>query len=354
MTKNPFEKLRIKDDYEEEEDDFITVGLKKKHPAIQTVPEETKKKKKIRPEEKKRLEDEINKNQDQQQNLQGFTEVRKQKRPYQKEGDINYLIENALKQGEAKIFPQNKFEPRYPRGGKRLFERHSGTGRGREISKQGAGGKTTWGNPEQLAHNEIYEEEYNHNDEDYYFVFAATDSLKEKEKETEKVEHEEDLKHEVQEDKKEEYMPKKKRKGIYQEEEKKKEPVVEVPDNSVSYQEYKERKKELKQEDIKKMEKNVIQNIEGPQIDLKPKVKNIEEIQISLSEKTTEKKKNKQKDKKTNMLEDKINRIIGQNIIEKKEEYGTRYYGKKAKYNYEKEYQNQGFTFSKDAFPELK
>jgi len=354
MTKNPFEKLRVRDDHEEEEDDFITVGLKKKHPSIQTVPEETKKKKKIRPEERKRLEEEINKNQDQQQNLQGFTEVRKQKRGYQKEGDINYLIENAYEEGEAKTFPQNKFEPRYPRGGKRLFERHSGTGRGREISKQGAGGKTTWGNPEQLAHKEIYEEENYYNDEDDYFVFAAKESLREKEKKTERVEHEEEVKQEVQEEKKEEYKPKYKKKGIYQEEEIKKEPVVEIPDNTVSYQEYKQRKKEVKLEDTKKIDQKVVQKTEGPQIDLKPKLKNIEEIEISLSKKTTEKKKNKQKDKKPNMLEDKINRIIGQNIIEKKEEYGTRYYGKKGKYNYEKENENQGFTFSKDAFPELK
>merc|ERR1712032_500232 len=35
---------------------------------------------------------------------------------------------------------------------KRQFEKHSGTGRGRETAKNGAGGKTVWGdNPEQIA-----------------------------------------------------------------------------------------------------------------------------------------------------------------------------------------------------------
>jgi hypothetical protein len=35
---------------------------------------------------------------------------------------------------------------------KRLYDRHSGTGRGKEIAKGGAGGKYTWGtNPKELA-----------------------------------------------------------------------------------------------------------------------------------------------------------------------------------------------------------
>ena len=150
MTKNPFEKLRIKDDMEEEEDDFITVGHKKKQFISYSKPDETKKKKKIRPEEKKRLEEETNKNQDQQTSIQEFKQVCKQKRINQNEGDINYLIENAIEEGTNLYHPfkysDYKEQPRYPREGKRLYDRRSGTGRGREISKQGAGGKNTWGN----------------------------------------------------------------------------------------------------------------------------------------------------------------------------------------------------------------
>ena len=40
---------------------------------------------------------------------------------------------------------------------KRLYERHSGTGRGKEISKGGAGGKHTWGNnPKNIARDQDY------------------------------------------------------------------------------------------------------------------------------------------------------------------------------------------------------
>ena len=40
------------------------------------------------------------------------------------------------------------------KGKQRRFDRHSGTGRGKEISKQGAGGKTVWGNDVLLARKE--------------------------------------------------------------------------------------------------------------------------------------------------------------------------------------------------------
>merc|ERR1711976_143996 len=49
------------------------------------------------------------------------------------------------------------------REGKRQFDKQSGTGRGKEISKNGAGGKGTWGtNPKNVAR-----EEYNY-DEDVF------------------------------------------------------------------------------------------------------------------------------------------------------------------------------------------
>ena len=47
-----------------------------------------------------------------------------------------------------------------PKAGKRMFERRSGTGRGKEISKDGAGGKTIWGNIDQLAKEESIEYMY--------------------------------------------------------------------------------------------------------------------------------------------------------------------------------------------------
>ena len=44
------------------------------------------------------------------------------------------------------------------KGKQRKFDRHSGTGRGKEISKQGAGSKTVWGNDVLLAKKEILNE----------------------------------------------------------------------------------------------------------------------------------------------------------------------------------------------------
>ena len=48
----------------------------------------------------------------------------------------------------------------------RAFDRHSGTGRGKEVKKEGAGGKGTWGNQEKSAPREIYD---NYDNSDYYF-----------------------------------------------------------------------------------------------------------------------------------------------------------------------------------------
>ena len=51
-----------------------------------------------------------------------------------------------------------------PRG-KRQFDRHSGTGRGKEIAKNGAGGKFTWGtNPKNIAKK---------GDEEYHIIVSG-------------------------------------------------------------------------------------------------------------------------------------------------------------------------------------
>jgi hypothetical protein len=51
------------------------------------------------------------------------------------------------------------------KGKQRRFDRHSGTGRGKEIKKQGAGGKTVWGSDRFIVSHEISGEEPN--EEDY-------------------------------------------------------------------------------------------------------------------------------------------------------------------------------------------
>jgi len=148
---------------------------------------------------------------------------------------------------------------------------------------------------------------------------------------------------------------KKKKKKNAAEEEEKKEDKLEVPDNSMSYQEYKEQKKKLtegKREEKKEQQKSLI-----PQVDLKPKTKTTEdEIGISSNKPTDKKQPAKPKEKKVDSVEESLNKIVGQKIVEKQEEreYQPRTYDKKGKYGGKKENQGQGFTFSKDAFPELK
>jgi len=131
---------------------------------------------------------------------------------------------------------------------KRQFERQSGTGRGKEISKQGAGGKGTWGtNTKNLVKEQNNNNDYGDNTEDKYFHYA----LKPKEEKT-KVEEEpkQEPIPEIEaklEEKEQEYVE-----GTETENRKKKnvlQPVVnkedllERPENALSVSEYKEQLK---------------------------------------------------------------------------------------------------------------
>ena len=44
----------------------------------------------------------------------------------------------------------------------KVYDKKSGTGRGKEISKGGAGGKFTWGTGDKQVEQELNEEEYEH------------------------------------------------------------------------------------------------------------------------------------------------------------------------------------------------
>jgi len=151
--KNPFGLLSVKHDDEEEENfqpsfdkiiDPITHG---------PLAEQQRMKRKVRPEEKRTLEEEKDQPKKVVEEEEGFTEIRKSKRPTTV--DAALYEENVLKENKR----EKNFKVRYPplRGGKRTFDRHSGTGRGKEISKRGAGGKTTWGDPQQYAEKEAVE-----------------------------------------------------------------------------------------------------------------------------------------------------------------------------------------------------
>jgi len=207
MSSNPFEKLHIKRDEEEEDDgqgEFQQVKSKDKNVPFGIE----QKKKKQRPKEK--VEEEGD---------EGFEEVPskfKKKNPenndeeeikgdeHKKRKGINY---NTAEERDYRT----KDKPR--RG--RQFDKHSGTGRGKEIAKGGAGGKGTWGeNPKTIARN------FENNNDDYYFENALNPEKKKerqpkrpkredkKEEKKEGEEREENEKKEENENKEEENKPK--------------------------------------------------------------------------------------------------------------------------------------------------
>ena len=139
-TNNPFEKLSVKREDDDEEENFKEVKTKSSN-----VPYGIEsKKKKVRPQEPK------------QEDNEGFEEVGKghKLRKQHDDEDENPDTEHKKRKGvnydktESRDYNANK------NGGKtrgRKFDRHSGTGRGKESSKGGAGGKGTWGdNPKTI------------------------------------------------------------------------------------------------------------------------------------------------------------------------------------------------------------
>ena len=96
-------------------------------------------------------------------NQDGFEEVVKHKvRPRKNEDPDNNQFPKQKEFHKKKIHVKEENPPR-----KRQYDKKSGTGRGREISKGGAGGKGTWGNnPKDMARK--YEKNY-----DDYYIDAA-------------------------------------------------------------------------------------------------------------------------------------------------------------------------------------
>lgn len=158
-TRNPFGQLRVERD---EEDEVPQTSSKQAPTTTLFVNNQTaeKKKKKVRPDEKKRDEPIQDTN-------EGFEVVGKPKP--QKHQRKHNPIEEGDVAGEGKIkedkhlnkigLGHHAHNPRPLRSGKRQFERHSGTGRGKEIAKGGSGGKTVWGdNPEFIAKQTMRED----------------------------------------------------------------------------------------------------------------------------------------------------------------------------------------------------
>jgi len=146
--KNPFGLLTIRRD--EDEEGLETQTQKAIDPIFQGPLAVQKHKKKVRPEDKKILEEErtLPKKRAEEE---GFTEIRKNRRSETPNAPL--FVETVTKEFKREKNMKAK-TPIIKRENKRMFDRQSGTGRGREIAKHGAGGKTTWGDPQQLAQKE--------------------------------------------------------------------------------------------------------------------------------------------------------------------------------------------------------
>jgi hypothetical protein len=164
MSKNPFGQLSIRRDDEDEVEVRAQVKPVSTQPQTSTLSTggqlftssqqaEQKKKKKVRPEEKAKLEEQEKEyTRGEEEDDGGFQTVQKKAnktRPLNQ--DINAEdAKNRKPKNKGAYLERNNKD--YVKEGKRQFERHSGTGRGKEIAKGGAGGHHTWGNnPKHIA-----------------------------------------------------------------------------------------------------------------------------------------------------------------------------------------------------------
>jgi len=168
-TRNPFGQLRVDRDDDEEVTQTVTKATTSTPLFANPQATEQKKKKKVRPDEKKKSEEPV------AESNEGFEVVGKQKQRNQRSHNAEEEEEVA---GEGKIKSDkhaNKVGAGHHNGqrpirsGKRQFDRQSGTGRGKEVAKGGAGGKTVWGdNPENIAKQSL-KEEYSRDDHCKFF-----------------------------------------------------------------------------------------------------------------------------------------------------------------------------------------
>jgi len=319
MSSNPFEKLNVKrDDDDDEQEEFQQVKGKEKH-----VPYGLENKKnKVRPKEKQA-------NKEGEEDFQEVKKVVKKRPPKQEEGEedkehkkrtgINFNTNEKREYRESK-------NPKPQRG--RKFDKQSGTGRGKEVSKGGAGGKGTWGdNPKNIARDED-------NYDDIYFQ-QALNQVPEEEKEKRKGKKKEEDE-ENKEDKKEE-----KRKG--EKREKKELPPelkLDKPKDAISLEEYLKGKEQPKEEENKEVKRN---DVGEP---LKKTEEKKEEIlgTSGPGKKKGKKKKNKEMDQE----EFELNMKLGNKLDIGEEDKRRRQ--RKGKFKKE----DEAFTYKKEEYPELK
>ena len=351
-TNNPFGKFKADSDSEEE----IRQPQKPIQPLDQSEP--SKKKKKVRPEKQQ---------QDQpKEDNEGFEEVGKKLPKKKKE----HVVAKSTQENADESFPKKDFresghmrgKPGNPRGrGRgREFDRRSGTGRGREIAKGGAGGKHTWGtNPRSNAR------EYENSNDDY-LIDRALHPEKRERRRFYKNNNDEQQQQQHQHDKKEE-QEHKAEEGVEQQQHN------DVNENEGEVKERKERKDktennkpEVKEEEKLKLPTNAIsleeylankqpstttttvKQVEKPKETQNLKIKEKEETNTIGLSGTFTKKGKKQKEKKINKAEEELNQQVFENIK----------IGEDRTYNRRDNYHQKGkkhgkFQYNPDEFPEL-
>ena len=285
-TSNPFDKLNVKREAEEEEEqEFKEVKGKEKNVPYGIE----QKKKKVRPKEQEKVQEEGGE--------EGFEEVpskTKKRRPENVEGEEGEESKGHKKRRGVNFNTEEQRDHRLkdkPRRG-RQYDRQSGTGRGKEIAKGGAGGKGTWGdNPKNIAQH--------YNDDDYYFETALNpEKYKERQERRPRKEYKKDNEEkegekngeegETKEDKKEERKEKYKPRPI----EIKEEDKLHRPENEMSLDDY------LKSKEKPKEEEKEVERIKDGNPLKKTEKKQEEILGTSGAGKKKEKKKKEKKNQK--------------------------------------------------------
>jgi hypothetical protein len=337
---NPFTKLKISRDREDEEELNAQTQKKETGQELFKVEEQqTKKKKKVRPEEKKKMEEQEQVKDDEE----GFSVVQKIKKPTR--GNDDYEVVEQ-KQNTYQKFNNDKHkggnQPREVRPNQRQFDKHSGTGRGKEVSKGGAGGKYTWGNEEKQAKREVYD--YDQGGVDHFFDSALNPKPKREKREYEETRQEEvpvqEVKVEVvvpetiqNTEAVEDNLDKKGRKKKVNPEEEKEEDKLIIPENAISLEEYRKNKPVV----VRAVEKTTVR-VES----------NLKEMENKKDNAIESKKKPAKKKKETLEKELNIPLKVEESTNDWKSGYSNQQTNKKGGKK------GNDFKFKQDDFPELK
>ena len=308
---NPFEKLKVIRDKDDEEDEFQEVKGKEKSLPVGIE----QKKRKVRPKENQQEE--------------GFKEFRKNKKNIQSNNEEEGAKGGEHKKRQGINYGEYK-ERQKPRRG-RQYERQSGTGRGKEIAKGGAGGKGTWGdNPKNIAEKEQEEE----NNDDYYFQ-SALNPEKEKERKERRHKKEGEEGGEGEDSKQKKEKPEKPKFELKEEEKLKR------PENAQTLEEYLKAKEKPVEE-----EKKEVKRIQ----DGKPLEKREEKKEEILGTTGAGRKKGKKKkERELNQEEIDLNNQIGANLKISGEEM----MGKRPRRPKKKKEEDEKFEFKEEDFPEM-